>query len=316
MSSSYVLRRLPGAVVTLMLASVLIFLLIHLIPGSPAVALAGPDASPEMVARIERELGLDKPLAVQYWIWVSGLLKGELGFSYITGAPISQLIAARVGNSLQLMLAAIALALVIGFALGGLAALTKSGRLQLALAGLNALMISIPPFVTGLVLILVLSVSFKLLPTGGQVQDDGGVWDALKHLVMPAVTLAIPTAAVIARFLQTSLRQTLREDYIRTAIAKGLTPRRVVLRHALPSALAPVATIVGIQMGQLLGGAVIVESVFAWPGLARLLIDAVLSHDYLLVQDVLLLSVIVFMIMQIATDVVHALLDPRISLKG
>ena len=299
-----------------MLASVLIFLLIHLIPGSPAVALAGPDASPEMVARIERELGLDKPLAVQYWIWVSGLLKGELGFSYITGAPISQLIAARVGNSLQLMLAAIALALVIGFALGGLAALTKSGRLQLALAGLNALMISIPPFVTGLVLILVLSVSFKLLPTGGQVQDDGGVWDALKHLVMPAVTLAIPTAAVIARFLQTSLRQTLREDYIRTAIAKGLTPRRVVLRHALPSALAPVATIVGIQMGQLLGGAVIVESVFAWPGLARLLIDAVLSHDYLLVQDVLLLSVIVFMIMQIATDVVHALLDPRISLKG
>ena len=299
-----------------MLASVLIFLLIHLIPGSPAVALAGPDASPEMVARIERELGLDKPLAVQYWIWVSGLLQGELGFSYITGAPISQLIAARVGNSLQLMLAAIALALVIGFALGGLAALTKSGRLQLALAGLNALMISIPPFVTGLVLILVLSVSFKLLPTGGQVQDDGGVWDALKHLVMPAVTLAIPTAAVIARFLQTSLRQTLREDYIRTAIAKGLTPRRVVLRHALPSALAPVATIVGIQMGQLLGGAVIVESVFAWPGLARLLIDAVLSHDYLLVQDVLLLSVIVFMIMQIATDVVHALLDPRISLKG
>ena len=311
----YVLRKLPGALATLLLASIAIFLLIHLLPGSPAVLIAGPDATPEVVKQIERELGLDKPLPVSYLYWVSGLLRGELGQSYISRAPISSLIRSRVFNSLELMLVAIVFAAVIGFTLGGLAALTKSNRLQLALAGINAFMISIPPFVTGLVLILILSVTFRMLPTGGQAQDTGNVWEMFKHVLMPAMTLAIPTAAVIARFLQTSLRHTLREDYIRTAIAKGLSPKRVVLRHAMPAALAPVVTIVGIQMGQLLGGAVIVESVFAWPGLARLLIDAVLSHDYLLVQNVLLLSVIVFMIMQITTDIAHAALDPRMSLK-
>lgn len=312
---AYVLRKLPGALATLLLASIAIFLLIHLLPGSPAVLIAGPDATPEVVKQIERELGLDKPLPVSYLYWVSGLLRGELGQSYISRAPISSLIRSRVFNSLELMLVAIVFAAVIGFTLGGLAALTKSNRLQLALAGINAFMISIPPFVTGLVLILILSVTFRMLPTGGQAQDTGNVWEMFKHVLMPAMTLAIPTAAVIARFLQTSLRHTLREDYIRTAIAKGLSPKRVVLRHAMPAALAPVVTIVGIQMGQLLGGAVIVESVFAWPGLARLLIDAVLSHDYLLVQNVLLLSVIVFMIMQITTDIAHAALDPRMSLK-
>ena len=311
----YVLRKLPGALATLLLASIAIFLLIHLLPGSPAVLIAGPDATPEVVKQIERDLGLDKPLPVSYLYWVSGLLRGELGQSYISRAPISSLIRSRVFNSLELMLVAIVFAAVIGFTLGGLAALTKSNRLQLALAGINAFMISIPPFVTGLVLILLLSVTFRMLPTGGQAQDTGNVWEMFKHVLMPAMTLAIPTAAVIARFLQTSLRHTLREDYIRTAIAKGLSPKRVVLRHAMPAALAPVVTIVGIQMGQLLGGAVIVESVFAWPGLARLLIDAVLSHDYLLVQNVLLLSVIVFMIMQITTDIAHAALDPRMSLK-
>lgn len=311
----YVLRKLPGALATLLLASIAIFLLIHLLPGSPAVLIAGPDATPEVVKQIERDLGLDKPLPVSYLYWVSGLLRGELGQSYISRAPISSLIRSRVFNSLELMLVAIVFAAVIGFTLGGLAALTKSNRLQLALAGINAFMISIPPFVTGLVLILILSVTFRMLPTGGQAQDTGNVWEMFKHVLMPAMTLAIPTAAVIARFLQTSLRHTLREDYIRTAIAKGLSPKRVVLRHAMPAALAPVVTIVGIQMGQLLGGAVIVESVFAWPGLARLLIDAVLSHDYLVVQDVLLLSVIVFMIMQITTDIAHAALDPRMSLK-
>ena len=312
---AYVLRKLPGALATLLLASIAIFLLIHLLPGSPAVLIAGPDATPEVVKQIERDLGLDKPLPVSYLYWVSGLLRGELGHSYISRAPISSLIRSRVFNSLELMLVAIVFATVIGFTLGGLAALTKSNRLQLALAGINAFMISIPPFVTGLVLILILSVTFRMLPTGGQAQDTGNVWETFKHVLMPAMTLAIPTAAVIARFLQTSLRHTLREDYIRTAIAKGLSPKRVVLRHAMPAALAPVVTIVGIQMGQLLGGAVIVESVFAWPGLARLLIDAVLSHDYLLVQNVLLLSVIVFMIMQITTDIAHAALDPRMSLK-
>ena len=312
---AYVLRKLPGALATLLLASIAIFLLIHLLPGSPAVLIAGPDATPEVVKQIERDLGLDKPLPVSYLYWVSGLLRGELGQSYISRAPISSLIRSRVFNSLELMLVAIVFAAVIGFTLGGLAALTKSNRLQLALAGINAFMISIPPFVTGLVLILILSVTFRMLPTGGQAQDTGNVWEMFKHVLMPAMTLAIPTAAVIARFLQTSLRHTLREDYIRTAIAKGLSPTRVVLRHAMPAALAPVVTIVGIQMGQLLGGAVIVESVFAWPGLARLLIDAVLSHDYLLVQNVLLLSVIVFMIMQITTDIAHAALDPRMSLK-
>lgn len=312
---AYVLRKLPGAFVTLLLASIAIFLLLHLLPGSPAVLIAGPDATPEVVKQVEHELGLDRPLPISYWYWISGILTGDLGHSYISRAPISTLIGARILNSLELMLAAIFLAIVIGFTVGGIAGLTKSNRLQLVLAGLNSFMISIPPFVTGLVLILVFSVAFRLLPTGGQAQDTSNLWEAFKAVLMPALTLTLPTAAVIARFLQTSLRQTLREDYIRTAIAKGVSPKRVVLRHALPAALAPVVTIVGIQMGQLLGGAVIVEAVFAWPGLARLLIDAVLSHDYLLVQNVLLLSVIVFMIMQIVTDIAHAALDPRISLK-
>lgn len=292
-----------------------IFVLLRLIPGDAADQIAGGDATPEAVAAIRANLGLDQPWAVQYVKWLSGFFSGDLGRSYILRAPIGELIARGAGHTIELTVAAMLLAIVLGLAVGILGA-TRDGRpTQTFVAAYTTVGFSIPTFVTSVVLVLVFAVFLGVLPPGGNpvaLSDDPQV--ALQYLLLPAFSLALPLSSTMSRFLMTALRQVLQEDYIRTAVAKGVPMPWIIFRHALPNALPPVLTIIGLQFGSLLGGAVIVETVFAWPGVGRLLLDGVSKHDYMLVQDLALLAVAVFVAVQLLTDLAYAAIDPRVRL--
>lgn len=309
---AYAVRRLSSTLVTLLLASVLVFAILHLTPGSPADVLAGPDATPQVVAAITHKLGLDQPLYDQYWKWIHGVLTGNLGESYILSAPVSQLLLQGFYNTLELMVTAMTLALVLAGVLGVAAATVRNRFLQGFLAGFNTVSLAIPPFITGLILILLFAIKLHLVPSGGNVGFSTDPVESLRDVALPAITLALPVSGVIARFLQVSVQQVLQEDYARTAVTKGLSRRRVLLRHILPNALPPVITVTGIQVGQLIGGAVIVEAIFAWPGLGQLAVSALLNRDYLVVQDVLIYAISVFVLTQLLTDVAISALDPRV----
>ena len=312
----YALRRLPSAILVLFVASILVFFVLRLAPGDPARTLAGPDASAEVVAAITIQLGLDQPLPTQYLLWLTGILTGNPGKSYILRAPISDLIGNSLWNTVVLASAAVVLALVVGGATGFALGTSRHRGVQTVVGGLNSLAFAMPTYVTGVLLVLLFAVTARILPAGGQGPGMDAPTVALRHLILPAVTLSLPTAAILARFLAASMRQTLDEDYVQTGIAKGLSPRRLVLRHVLPNSLPPVFTVLGLQIGQLLSGAIIVETIFAWPGLGQLLLQAVLTRDYLLTQDLLLMAVFVFVVVQVLTDLANAAIDPRVRLES
>ncbi|WP_329544849.1 ABC transporter permease [Streptomyces sp. NBC_01356] len=309
----YALRRVPSALLVLLVASVLVFGVLRLAPGDPAVVLAGPDASAATVAEVRASLGLDAALPVQYWTWLTGVLTGDLGTSFILGAPITDLIWHSLGNTLELTAAALLLALAGGGAAGIVLGTARRARL---LGGAVNLALAVPPYVTGVLLVLVLAVTFRVLPASGHGSLLADPVIGVQYLLLPALCLALPTGAVLARFLAASLRRSRQEDFVRTGRAKGVTEGRLLARHVLPGALPPVVTVLGIQVGQLLGGAIVVEAVYAWPGVGQLLLQAVLSRDYLLVQDLLLFAVAVFVVLQTLTDLVQAGLDPRARIGG
>jgi len=312
---AYAARRIPSALVVLFLASIAIFAVLRLTPGSPAVVLAGPDADPATIASITHELGLDLPLPEQYAIWLRGIVTGHMGQSYILGAPIATLIGRGLSNTAELTVAAVGLAIVIALVVGIVGATTGSRVLKTLVVTFTTVSFAVPTFISGVVLVLIFAVGLHVLPPGGHASFGSGPLTALRFLILPAVCLALPAAAVLARFLQTSLQHVLDEEYIRVARAKGLPWRQILVRHALPNAFPGVVTVLGIQFGQLLGGAVIVEAIFAWPGLGQLILQSFVSRDYLLVQDLVLLSVTVFIVMQTLTDLAHAALDPRLRLE-
>ncbi|GAA4584673.1 ABC transporter permease [Planotetraspora phitsanulokensis] len=299
-------------------ASLLIFGVIRLIPGDPASILAGPDAGPDTIAAIRHELGLDQSLPAQYAHWLGGVLTWNLGRSYIIGGDISSLLGAGAGNTVLLTSASLVIAVAVAVIAGPLWASTRRPWLEHLLTGVNTLAIALPAFVTGVLLILLLGVLLPVLPSGG-VPPDGLLADptiTVQYLLMPATCLALPLAAVLARYLAESLRTEMSQPYVATALAAGVSRRRIVTRHALRNVLPTSLTVLGLQIGTLLGGAVLVETVFAWPGLGQLIEQAIIMRDYPVVQVLLLLSVGVFVVIQLLTDVVHALLDPRIRLGG
>jgi peptide/nickel transport system permease protein len=310
----YLLRRLPSAVLVLLVASLAIFFLLRLASGDPAATLAGPDASDDTVAAIRRNLGLDKPLTVQYLVWLRGIVTGNLGDSYILHAPITQLISDSLLNTVELAACALLLALVGGSVLGYLMGTARHRVAQNILGAATSFGLAVPTYVTGVLLVLLLAVTYRVLPAGGIGPGLRDFSIGSQYLLMPAVTLSLPTGATLARFLAASMRHTLDQDFIQTAIAKGLRRRRLMTAHVVPNALPPVLTVLGIQIGQLLGGAIIVETIFAWPGIGQLLLQAVTGRDYLLTQDLLLIAVAVFIIVQIVTDVIDAAMDPRIRM--
>jgi peptide/nickel transport system permease protein len=311
---AYLARRIIQLVPILVLASIIIFTIMHMIPGDPAQVYAGPDATPEALAAIRKAMGLDQPLPIQYLFWVQHVVRLDFGVSYTSKYPVIDLIQQKAGATLELALAAAILQVAIGIPLGILAALNQRRWIDYAISGYNSVVMAIPNFWLGILLILLLSLQFRVLPPAGRIEFLAHPTVAWKSLLMPAISLALFASASVTRFTRAAMLEVLGEQYVRTARAKGLRERVVIVRHALRNALIPVVTVVGIHFGYLLGGAVIIESVFAWPGMGRLIMQGIGNRDYTVVQGALVLFVAAFVILNLLIDVCYVFLDPRIRL--
>ncbi|MFI9844584.1 ABC transporter permease [Nonomuraea sp. NPDC051941] len=301
-------KRLLVGVLVMWGAASLIFLIVRVAPGDPATILLGPDASREQVAELTGELGLDRPVFSQYLGYLGEVARLQFGDSYRFDRPAMSEVFERLPATADLMLASTVIAVSLGLVLGLLAGARPGGAVdRLVTAGTIALQ-SFPTFWVGIMLILVFALAFRLLPSAGA--------GSPAHLVLPAVTLALPFTAIVARLTRTSVAETMREPYIQTARSKGLTEQQVLLGHALRNSLIPVVTIVGLHMGGLMGGAVVVENVFAWPGLGTLVVDAVSNRDYAVVQAATFLIAGIVMLFNLVADLLYSQLDPRIKLDG
>jgi ABC-type dipeptide/oligopeptide/nickel transport system permease component len=312
----YTARRVLQAIPVLILASIAIFLLLRLIPGDLAVVLAGTKGSPEVIASLRRDLGLDQSLPVQYVVWLSHIARGDLGTSGLSGQPIGALLFRVVPASLELAGAAMLLIVVIGLTTGIIAALHPRGKADWVISSINSLVIAVPNFWFGILAITLFSVLWQWLPPGGQADFARDPWQAVKSFILPALTLALPGAGGLSRFVKGAMLDVLNSDHVRTARAKGLTGRRVVLGHALRNALIPVITVLGLQFGFLIGGVVIVEYTFGWPGVGRLILAAINNRDYAIVQAALLFLVVVYLLVNLTVDLLCGVADPRIRLSG
>ena len=308
----YMLHRLLALIPVVLLVSATVFSLIHLTPGDPAVIMAGESQDPVVVAGIRHELGLDQPIPVQYAIWLGHAVRGDLGRSIRTRQPVLEAMLERLKPTLLLSAMAMALSLAIALPVGALSAIRPDSREDMAGTILTLLGVSMPNFLLALVLIFVFAVTLRWLPTSGYLDPFEEFVPGIRTLVLPAITLATAMAAVVTRMVRSSLLEVLEEDYIRTARSRGLRERTVVVRHALKNALIPVVTIVGLQTGNLIGGAVITEFVFGIPGVGRLVVDSIFSKDYPMVQGVVLLTALAFVSANLLVDVLYGYLDPRI----
>jgi peptide/nickel transport system permease protein len=311
---AYVLGRLVSAVPVLFGVSVVIFLLMKLIPGDAAQVLAGPSATREEVELIREDLGLNEPLPVQYGTWLTRAVRGDLGRSVELKAPVTTMVLERFKNTAILAGASMLLAVTLGVSAGVISA-TRPLSLFDRLAMIGALFgNSMPTFWLGLVLILVGSLGLGLFPSNGMydIRSPGGLPDLLHHLVLPSITLAGVSAAILARVTRSSMLEVINREYVTTARAKGLDDRRVIWGHALKNAMLPVVTVMGVQMGYLLGGSILVETVFSWPGLGLQLFRAISSRDLPLVQGGVMLVSAIFVFLNLAIDVLYAFLDPRV----
>ncbi|MGW4378820.1 ABC transporter permease [Kitasatospora sp. NPDC004531] len=308
----FLTKRLPSALVVLVAASFLVFLMLRLIPGDPATTLAGPDASPATIDAIRARLGLDEPLAAQYLHWLGQVLTGDLGPSYAIGGQVSALIGDGIAATAQLTVAALLLVVALAVPVALLGASARRRPAAGLLRALTTGALAVPPFVTGVLLVLLFAVSLRLLPAGGYAAFTDAPDLAVQYLALPALCLALPSAAILARYLQDGLERALAEDYVRTATALGVPRRRILWRHALPNALPSAVTVLGLQIGQLVAGAVVVERIFAWPGLGQLIEQGVQRRDYPVVQDLLLLVVAGYVVVQLLTDLAYSWLDPRV----
>lgn len=313
--AAYLLRRLLVTVPTLFGVSVLVFLSLHLTPGDPAQIILGPKATATSLAALREQLGLNDPVPVQYWNWLKGVLSGDWGRSIQLKAGVLPLVWGRLKATLILAGAALLIAIGTGVPLGVFSAvragsLADRGAIALSLAGY-----SLPPFFLGIVLQIVFALNFDLFPVTGMYRPGGGggFGDLLLHLVLPAVTLAAGIAALLARMTRAMMMDVLDQDYVRTARAKGVRRDRVIMRHAFRNALLPLTTIIGLQIGYVLGGAVLVEQVFSWPGIGTLAVNAIQARDFPLVQGVTLLVASAYVFTNLLTDIAYLFVDPRVS---
>jgi ABC-type dipeptide/oligopeptide/nickel transport system permease component len=313
--TKYILRRLLLMIPVALLVTIIIFVLIRMAPGDPVLTYAGEDKDPATIAVVRKELGLDQSLPVQYVAWLSHAVRGDLGRSFQTKQPVLEAIAERLPVTLELGLAAVTISVSVALVVGTLSALKRNGVVDLLSTSVTLAGVSFPNFYLGLLLILTFAyvVPGKIFPPGGFVpfaQDPG---ENLRRLVLPAITLATASLAVNLRQVRSSLLDVFGQDFMRTARAKGLRERAVIVRHALKNALIPVVTIVGIQIGAIIEGAIITETIFFLPGIGRLAVQAIPSQDYPIVQGVVLISALSFMVTTLLVDVLYAFLDPRIS---
>lgn len=304
---TYIAKRLLGLIPTLFFVSVLVFLFVHLLPGDPARLMAGPEAGPDVVEMVRKQLGLDAPLWQQFLRFIGQLLQGDFGTSMVSHRPVAEEIAVRFMPTFWLACLSMAWAVIFGLISGVVAAVWRNrwpDYLSMALAVTG---ISFPAFALGMVLIQVFAVDLGWFPVVGA--------DSWQHYILPSVTLGAGVAAVMARFTRAAFVDVLQEEYMRTARAKGLRERVVILKHGLRNAMVPVVTMMGLQFGFLLGGSIVVEKVFNWPGLGRLLVDSVEMRDYPVIQAEVLLFSLIFILINLAVDVIYALLNPAIRYK-
>lgn len=310
----YIIKRLFAVIPVLLGLSLIIFLIMHLTPGSQAAAMLGAYATPANVAKLNAELGLNKPLPVQYLIWLDNIVHGNLGYSYTVNRPVLNVVMQRFGATLILAIAALFLCTVWGLLAGVISAVRQYSWTDRFVTLLVLVGISMPSFWLGLLLILAFAVDLHWLPASGMyaVYGGGGLLDMLRHLILPAITLAVGATTVIARLTRSNMLEVLRQDYIRTARANGLSEGRVIYRHAFQAALVNVIPVIGVQAGFVLGGAVYIETVFQWPGIGRMLVNAITSRDILLVQGGVLVVASSYVLFNLLADILQTVLDPRV----
>ncbi|MBX2825878.1 MAG: ABC transporter permease [Gammaproteobacteria bacterium] len=309
----YLIKRAFSLAVSLIVASVVIFLTLEVVPGDPASYMLGLNAQPETVASLRAELGLDQSRLQRYFTWVTGMLRGDFGTSYTYRTPVAEMIAERLWVSLPLALLALAISTLIAFPAGIWAASKRGSVADVSVMGTTQLGIAIPNFWFAMLLVLVFAINLGWFSAGGFPGWDRGFWTGFKALVLPATALALPQASILTRVMRSSLLETLGEDFIRTARAKGLSQRQVLWKHALRNALIPVLTIIGLQFSFLLAGAIIIENVFFLPGLGRLIFQAITQRDLIVVESVVMLLVFAVILVTYLVDIAYVIADPRLK---
>ncbi len=303
-TAAHIVRTLLLSLITLFGVSVLIFLMLRVLPGDPARVLAGLNASEEQVSRLREQLGLDDSLLTQYWGFISGLLQGDLGQSARTSKPVTTEILARLPATLVLALVATLVGSIVGVTAGVVAAVRRNSVVDHVISSVAMMGVSMPVYWLGLLLILLFAVTLGWLPAAGSGEP--------LSIVLPAVTLAAFSTALVSRMTRASMLEVMGQDYIRTAQAKGAPPRTVIIRHGLRNALIPILTVISLQFGALLGGAVLTETVFGWPGIGRLLVDSIAARDFAVVQGIVLVYAFLFILVNVIVDVLYVYVDPRI----
>lgn len=313
---TYVTKRLGSLCLSLIVASLVIFACIEIVPGDPASFMLGINAQPDTIQALRVELGLDQSLLQRYLGWVGGLLGGDMGTSYTYRTPVSDIVKDRLQVSLPLALYALTLTVVVAFPVGILAAARRGSVTDITVMGATQLGVAIPNFWFAILMVILFAINLRWFSAGGFPGWDAGIFPAMKALTLPAIALALPQASILARVMRSSLLDTLSEDYMRTARAKGLTRRQVLWRHALRNAMIPVLTIIGLQFSFLLAGAIIIENVFFLPGLGRLVFQAITQRDLIVVESVVMLLVFAVILLNFFVDIAYAWVDPRLRVRS
>lgn len=313
---TYVTKRLGSLCLSLIVASLVIFACIEIVPGDPASFMLGINAQPDTIQALRVELGLDQSLVQRYLGWVGGLLGGDMGTSYTYRTPVSDIVSDRLQVSLPLALYALTLTVVVAFPVGILAAARRGSVTDITVMGATQLGVAIPNFWFAILMVILFAINLRWFSAGGFPGWDAGIFPAMKALTLPAIALALPQASILARVMRSSLLDTLSEDYMRTARAKGLTRRQVLWRHALRNAMIPVLTIIGLQFSFLLAGAIIIENVFFLPGLGRLVFQAITQRDLIVVESVVMLLVFAVILLNFFVDIAYAWVDPRLRVRS
>jgi len=313
---TYVTKRLGSLCLSLIVASLVIFACIEIVPGDSASFMLGINAQPDTIQALRVELGLDQSLVQRYLGWVGGLLGGEMGTSYTYRTPVSDIVKDRLQVSLPLALYALTLTVVVAFPVGVLAAARRGSVTDITVMGATQLGVAIPNFWFAILMVILFAINLRWFSAGGFPGWDAGIFLAMKALTLPAIALALPQASILSRVMRSSLLDTLSEDYMRTARAKGLTRRQVLWRHALRNAMIPVLTIIGLQFSFLLAGAIIIENVFFLPGLGRLVFQAITQRDLIVVESVVMLLVFAVILLNFFVDIAYAWVDPRLRVRS
>lgn len=310
--TNYVLKRIGQMVLALLGVSVIVFALIHLVPGDPIRVALGTRFDPETYAALSERAGLDRPIVIQYFTWLGSALTGDLGVSFRSGQPVTALLLERLPATITLAFAALFVAVVVSIPLGIVSAIRSGSKLDYASTAASQVGVSVPDFWAGIMYILLFALALSWLPPSGYVSIADSPIDWLRHLALPAVTVGLISGSILFRFVRSAVLEALHQDYTRTARAKGLSERQVITRHVMPNAWIPIITVVGLQLGFLLSGVIVVEVIFAWPGLGRLALLSVQDRDFTVLQGAVLLIAAMFLVINLIVDVLYAYVDPRV----